>query len=245
MDKRKLNWITWGFIAVTMIVVVMMLMNTLHRPEHIVLPDTSTASDQVAEDPDTVSNALTVVEITPKTVQSAIATLSRPEAYRRTVTVEQFWSTGSGSYETTVTVSGGWTRMDRTMPDGRVRHSIIGPEETCVWYNNEAEIYRSAVGAVSADNEQCIPTYEDILDLPVEAISTADYRVLSDIRCIYVEAAEEDSQLCYWVSVDTGLLVAAEKLLDGQRVYRMEALTVDQTEPAATEFTLPDGTNFF
>ena len=159
--------------------------------------------------------------------------------------MEQFWSTGSGSYETTVTVSGGWTRMDRTMPDGRVRHSIIGPEETCVWYNNEAEIYRSAVGAVSADNEQCIPTYEDILDLPVEAISTADYRVLSDIRCIYVEAAEEDSQLCYWVSVDTGLLVAAEKLLDGQRVYRMEALTVDQTEPAATEFTLPDGTNFF
>ena len=101
------------------------------------------------------------------------------------------------------------------------------------------------MGAVSADNEQCIPTYEDILDLPVEAISTADYRVLSDIRCIYVEAAEEDSQLCYWVSVDTGLLVAAEKLLDGQRVYRMEALTVDQTEPAATEFTLPDGTNFF
>ena len=243
MDKRNLNWITWGFIAVTVIVVVMMLMNTLHRPERIVLPDTSTASDQVAEDPDTISNALTVVEITPKTVQSAIATLVRPEAYRRTVTVEQFWSGGSGSYETAVTVSGGWTRMDRTMPDGRVRHSIIGPEETCVWYNNETEIFRSSVGAVSADNEQCIPTYEDILDLPADAIFTADYRVLSDIRCIYVEAADEDSQLCYWVGVDTGLLVAAEKLLDGQRVYRMEALTVDQTEPAATEFTLPDGTS--
>ena len=243
MDKRNLNWITWSFIAGTVIVVVMMLMNTLHRPEHIVLPDTTAAADQIAEDPDTAGNALTVVEIAPKTVQSAIATLSRPEAYRRTVTVEQFWSSGSGFYETTVTVSGGWTRMDRTMPDGRVRHSIIGPEETCVWYNNELEIYRSAVGAVSADNEQCIPTYEDILDLPVEAISTADYRMLSDIRCIYVEAAEENSRLCYWVSVDTGLLVAAEKLLDGQRVYRMEALTVDQTESAATEFTLPDGTS--
>lgn len=243
MDKRKLNWITWGFIAVTMIVVVMMLMNTLHRPEHIVLPDTSAASDQIAEGPGTDGNALAVVEIAPETVQAAIATLSRPGAYRRTVTVEQFWSSGSGSYETTVTVSGGWTRMDRTMPDGRVRHSIIGPEETCVWCNNETEIYRSAVGAVSADNEQCIPTYEDILDLPVEAISTADYRVLSDIRCIYVEASEGNSQLYYWVSVDTGLLVAAEKLLDGERVYRMEALTVDQTEPAATEFTLPDGTS--
>ena len=243
MDKRNLNWITWGFIVGTVIVVAVMLMNTLHRPEHIILPDTTTATDQITEDPGTDIDALTVVEIAPETVQSAIATLFRPEAYRRTVTVEQFWSTGSGSYETTVTVSGGWTRMDRTMPDGRVRHSIIGLEETCVWYNNEREIYRSAVGAVSADNEQCIPTYEDILDLPVEAISTADYRVLSDIRCIYVEATEEDSQLRYWVSVDTGLLVASEILLDVQRVYRMEALTVDQTEPAAAEFTLPDGTN--
>ena len=37
---------------------------------------------------------------------------------------------------------------------------------------------------------------------------------------------------------------AAEKLLDGERVYRMEALTEDQTEPAATEFTLPDGTSY-
>ena len=245
MDRRNLNWITWGFITGTVIVVVIMLMNTLQRPKHIVLPDTTITSDQIAEDPGTDGNALAVVEIAPETVQSAIATLSRPEAYRRTVTVEQFWSTGSGSYETTVTVSGGWTRMDRTMPDGRVRHSIIGPEETCVWYNNETAIYHSTVGGVSADNEQCIPTYEDILDLPVEAISTADYRVLSDIRCIYVEASEENSQLCYWVSVDTGLLVAAEKLMDGERVYRMEALTVDQTEPAATEFTLPDGTSLF
>lgn len=244
MDKRNLNWITWSFIVGTVIVVVMMLMNTLQRPKHIVLPDTAITSDQITEDPGTDGNALAVVEIAPETVQSAIATLSRPEAYRRTVTVEQFWSSGSGSYETTVTVSGSWTRMDRTMPDGRVRHSIIGPEEACVWYNNETEIYRSAVGAVSADNEQFIPTYENILDLSVETISTADYRVLSDIRCIYVEAAEEDVQLRYWVSVDTGLLVAAEKLLDGERVYRMEALTVDQTEPAATEFTLPDGTNY-
>ena len=126
MDKRNLNWITWSFIVGTVIVVVIMLMNTLQRPEHIVLPDTTAASDQIAEDPGNDGDALTVVEITPKTVQSAIATLSRPETYRRTVTVEQFWSTGSGSYETTVTVSGGWTRMDRTMPDGRVRHSIIG-----------------------------------------------------------------------------------------------------------------------
>ena len=35
-------------------------------------------------------------------------------------------------------------------------------------------------------------------------------------------------------------MVAAEKLLNRETVYRMGAPTVDQTEPAA--FTLPDGT---
>ena len=146
-----------------------------------------------------------------------------------------------------MTVNGPWTRTDRTMPDGRARHTITGPETVYVWYNNEKSVYSGPVGAVSADVEQSIPTYEDILELSPEQISAADYRTISGVNCIYVEAAEDDGGyvLRYWVSVDTGLLVAAEKLLDGQRVYRMEALTVDQTEPAATEFTLPDGTSFF
>ena len=72
MDKRNLNWITWGFIVGTVIVVVMMLMNTLHRPEHIILPDTTATSDQIAENPGTDRDALTVVEIASETVQSAI-----------------------------------------------------------------------------------------------------------------------------------------------------------------------------
>ena len=40
----------------------------------------------------------------------------------------------------------------------------------------------------------------------------------------------------------SGVLVAAEKLLGDETVYRMLSLTVDQTEPTAAEFTLPDGT---
>ena len=79
--------------------------------------------------------------------------------------------------------------------------------------------------------------------LPVETIATADYRVISGVNCIYVEtAADEDGYvLRYWVSVDTGLLTAAEKLLDGESVYRMAGLTVDQTLPPVSDFTLPDG----
>lgn len=244
MDKRNLNWITWGFIVLTVLAAFLMLSGTLHRTSHITLPAPGDSQGQTAEDPDTNNDMLTVVEVLPETVQAAIETLSRPENYRRTITIEQFWNGGSGTYEITVTVSGPWTRTDRTMPDGRVRHTITGEGTAYVWYNNEETVYTAPAGEITADNEQSIPTYEDILELPVEEIAAADYRAASGLNCIYVETAQsaEGYTLRYWVSVDTGLLVAAEKLLDGSPVYRMGAPAVDQTETAAADFTLPDGT---
>ena len=243
MDKRNLNWVTWSFVILTVLVVGMMLMNTMRHPGNITLPDTTVKTDQVIDETDQADGALTVVKISPETVQSAIATLSRPETYSRTITVEQFWGDSSGSYEVTAAVYEGWTRTDRTMPDGRIRHSISGSDAVYIWYNNEKNIYTGKPGEISADNEQSIPTYEEILNLPADEISVADYRSVSDVNCIYVEAvsAGGDRTLRYWVSVDTGLLVAAEKLVEQETVYRMGALTVDQTEPTAADFTLPTG----
>lgn len=244
MEKRNLNWVTWGFVALTILVVVMMLMNTLRRPAQITLPDTTEQSDLSTDQTDRSEDALTVVEITPETVQAAVATLSRPESYRRTITVEQFWGESSGTYEVTATVSGGWTRTDRTMPDGRVRHCISGEHAVYVWYQNETKLYTGVPGEITPDQDQSIPTYEDILTLPSEEIVIADYRRISDVDCIYVEAVSEEqgTTLRYWVSVETGLLVVAEKLQDGETVYRMASLSVDATEPVASEFLLPNGT---
>jgi len=242
VDKRSLKWITWGVVVLAVLIIVGMLVDTMHRPGQITLPDPDAVTDQTESDASGTGGALNVVEIKPETVQTAIATLSRPEIYRRTVTVEQFWSGGSGKYEVAVNVCAPWTRTDRTMPDGRVRHTITGEDTVYIWYNNERTTFSAPVGDVSADAEQGIPTYEEILQLPVENIVTADYRSISEVRCIYVEAQEGEYLLRYWVSVDTGLLVAAEKLLEGETIYRMGSLTIEQTEPAAEEFTLPDGT---
>ena len=70
------------------------------------------------------------------------------------------------------------------------------------------------------------------------------YRALEELRCIYVETAEDKAgySLQYWVSVDSGLLVQAEKRLRGELIYRMSAPQVDQTELDASKFALPDGT---
>lgn len=240
--KRTQKLVTWGIVILVVLVVLLMLMSNLRRSTRVVLPDTSTTAEDSELPPD--GGELTVVEVTPETVQAAIATLHRPEAYSRSVTVEYLWNGGSNSTEMSVFVSGGWTRTDRTLANGQVRHTVTNGESTYIWYNSETEVFSGPAGTISPDMEQAIPTYEDVLALQPERIAQADYRMVSDVRCIYVETAEDDWGYTqrYWVSVDTGLLVVAERLQDGETVYRMAALAVDQTAPDEKLFTLPDGT---
>ncbi len=243
MDRRKVNRITAGFVVLVALVVSLMLVNSLRRSAHITLP-AQTETPGVSPGAPEGGEALTVVEITPDTVQAAIATLDRPAEYRRTIQVEQVWSGGSGMTSISVAVSGGRTRTDRTMPDKQVRHAVTDGTTTYIWYNQEQTVYSGPAGGISADNEQIILTYEDVLALPAGEITAADYQAVSDVRCIYVETAEDAGGYVqrYWVSVDTGLLVAAERLLDGETVYRMGALTLDAAAPTEADFTLPDGT---
>ena len=242
MNENRRNWITWAFVAATLLVVVLMLIGTLQRPERIQLPLTDLVPEQSTDDPD--SGALTVVAVTPDTVQAAIASLDRPESYRRTITVEQIWSGGSGAFEVDVTVRDGWTRTDRVMPGGQTRHTVTNGETTYIWYNSGEDVFTTAAGEISADVEQGIPTYEDILSLSKSAIVTADYCVLSGVNCIYVETEPDEGgyALRYWVDVNTGLLVAAEKLQGENAVYRMASLEAEQSLPAESFFVLPDGT---
>jgi len=242
VDRRNLKWITWAFVVVTVLAVVLMLNGSLRRTSHITLPLPGENGDTV-DVPGMDDGVLTVISVTPDTVQSAVASLRRPESYSRVITVEQYWKGGSGAYKTTVYVSGDWTRTDRTMPDGRVRHTVTGPETVYIWYDDETEVFTAPVGDISADQAQTIPTYEEILDLPKSDLFMADFRTVSQIDCIYVETVPDEAGyvMRYWVSVDTGLLTVAEKALDGEPVYRMASLSAEETDTRSA-FVLPDGT---
>lgn len=245
MDKQKLNWITWAVLAIAALLVALMLGGSLNRTAHITLPPSNLPRDPAAGD-GASSSGVTVVEITPETVQAAIASLSRPESYGRNMTVEYLWDGGGGTHELYTIVRGPWTRVDRGLPDGNTRISLTNGKETYIWYgyDRDAEVTVLPAGEFSADVEQSIPTYEDILDLPVEDISLADYRPLDALTCIYVETAADEAGYStrYWVSVENGLLVQAERLLGETVIYRMTSPYVDQTEYDASRFTLPDGT---
>ena len=117
MEKRKLNRITAGFIVLVVMVLILMFSNSLRRSSHITLPEEGSSPGQTEDTNASGGDALTVIAVTPETVQTAIETLTRPRQYSRVIRVEQLWDGGSGSFETTVTVSGRWTRTDRSLSD--------------------------------------------------------------------------------------------------------------------------------
>ena len=244
MGKRKISRVAMGFIVLVALVILLMFSNSLRRTARITLPPADSSAGESDGGAAPGADGLTVIAVTPETVQAAIATLDRPEQYSRVIRVEQFWGGGSGSFDTSVTVSGRWTRTDRVLADSQTRHTITDGETTYIWYGTDSEVFTGPAGDITADDEQTIPTYEDILALPAESFTAADYRTASGVNCIYAETAEDAYGYVqrYWVSVDTGLLVASERLLDGETIYRMASLTADLSTPSADRFILPDGT---
>ena len=243
MGKRKFNAVAVGIMVLIVALVVLMMVNNLRRTSRITLPqlDPGALSDSSARP---VEDGVIRVEVTPETVAFAVETLSRPAEYQRVLTTERFWSGGSSTSTVTVTVGGGWSRADIADVTGRVRHTVTDGVTTYVWYDEEKEYYAGPAGDVSPDQEQGIPTYEDILSLRAEDILTADYRAWNGTDCIYVETTE-DRQGCslrYWVSVSDGLLAGAEMLEDDVTVWRTAAQSVTDSQPGPEDFTLPDGT---
>lgn len=182
------------------------------------------------------------VAVTPETVQSVIAALERPESYARELTVTY---AAGGIVRARQWVDGGWTRAETQLPGGQLRHSIAGEGTLYYWYSGSRTWYSAPLSEGHSEVETVhIPTYEDVLDLPVEAITRADYGERDGVSCIFVAVADEklNGETRYWVDDHSGLLVAAERELNGETVLTMSAAAAEEPVPSGTAFALPDGT---
>lgn len=188
------------------------------------------------------------VEVTPKTVQSVIATLKRPESYYREIVLETFWDgTRSETATAQVWVEGGYTRIDTILPGGTIEHTVIGDGYRYRWYNNERKYFRTEASANDADLMQRIPTYETILNIDPATITATGYEEKEGLPCIYVEVTEEELgyQERYWISVEWGLLAASETVRGTETVLRTSAYSVEIPVREGAAFVLPDGTSLY
>ena len=191
MRKRRVTPIGAAFVALVLLVFLFVVRGALHRPAHVVLPQDASSSD--VSDASLDDSAVGRIAVRPDTVQSAIATLERPARYSRAITIERYYSGGSGVDRSSVSVDGAWMRVDTEQASGAQSHTISNGERTWVWYGG-SELYYESAAAFTADEEQGIPTYEDILRLDKKRIAAADYRLLDTVDCIFLETAADDGK---------------------------------------------------
>ena len=241
LDKKRLTYFTLGVGVLLLVVVILLAWSGRRSPGGIVLPEEQTDSDSVEDSGG--ESRLNVVEITPETVGVAISVRSRPLSYSRTQVVETFWSGGSGQSVSQVYVSGSRTRLDTQLADGSVRHMLISGGMAGVWYDDETEWAVLRTPQLNADLAARTLSYETVRDLPVERIAGADYREKDGAWCLYVETLPDGAGYAdrYWISVDSGLLYAAERIWDRELVYRFSAGTPDTAAVEEGLFLLPDG----
>lgn len=182
------------------------------------------------------------VEISPRTVQAAISTLSRAASYSRSVTVSRYWSGGESATELSVWVDGNRTRI-RIPSDTDARNILVDGEALYIWYDSVPDAMYS--GTVTEENEadQYLSslTYEDLLSLPVTDIFAARYEACEGENCIYVEydSGALDYTNCVYISVATGLLMSAETYDANGLTYSMKSSAVELTTPDESMFALP------
>lgn len=257
MEQKNKRWIT---LLITLVIIFAVgasfMMNFLVPVSTpVILPSTEEGQDSTSLDfLSGLDGSYTLVSVTPETVQAVIATLNRPANYTRSLTIQT--AVGQGFYTDIAQVwvdgntEGGyplWTRTTLTKSNGLVEQSIVEEldQETCtlyLWYGDSRSYQQYPADQWSADLCQRIPSYEDVLAYPANQITDTDYQMKEGVACIYVQMEEPllGYQLRYWISVENGLLVAAETLKDDAVVLTVSATAIDSTESML--FTLPDGT---
>ena len=101
----------------------------------IVLPAITGRAPQVTlpnvnQETEGESQAFLPVEVTPETVQTVIASLSRPDSYYRELTVTLFWEGGESAEQVEIWADGGYVRTT-IATGGTVQYRLETPPLVC------------------------------------------------------------------------------------------------------------------
>ena len=242
--KHRRSLYSMLVVGIVFLVALLLTQYMLREDRTITLP-TRTAETETGSDKSDAED-LNILSITPSTVQVAISTLSRPASYQRTQTVTLYWSSGESTTTAQVTVSGSVTRIDTTLKDGTVCHTLLSGETACVWYDEDTAWVSMCADQFSSDALQRMPTYESVLDLDSALITQAEYCLKDGVHCIYVQTAPDADGYAqsFWISAQSGLLYAAERTHNGTVIYRFSATEPESDPPSESLFLLPDGSLF-
>ena len=213
----------------------------------IVLPDPPAQEETAQEEPEQSAG---LASVSTENVQSVLEkSVFRPTSYHQSLCLTIYAGQTQRTQTAEVWVKGKLLKVQLT--DELETRTVLADEQTLyLWYDDEAPVSMARGAAMRLDDLAGVPSYEDILTFSRSQLLDASFVTLPDTAdCIYVSAKSDDTQLDYWVSLESGLLCKQNRLLHGELVYDMEqtALEVfpDSDEALDGVFTLPDGSEPF
>ena len=250
MEDRKRTALAALIIAVVLAAVLYsFFLNLFAQTPALVLADPDASGSMEPSGEQSGSQGGLMVEVSTRTIQSLIASLTRYESYSRSVTVE-YYDAGHpvGTVSAQVWADGGWIRSDLTLSSGRIEHTIVGDGQLWLWYDREETVYSGPAEDLSTDLVQRLPTYEAVLALDKDSITAAGYVERDGLPCVFVEAVMPELNYVerYWISETSGLLMAAETEKDGTLIYVLSSReVVSPLDQTAGIFALPDGVQLY
>ncbi len=191
------------------------------------------------------ASAEPLIRVDAQAVQKLLTTLERPAQYRAEYRIERFWEGGSQVMFTTQYVRGGLCKTELADENGKVFRSILTDGEVfCQWEGESALYFPGVSGEQSSDDLGSLPTYEDVLALPAESITNAQYETLDGHPCLLVETEDELYASQYRVTLDTCMLYGARLTESAAPAYVCELVLFDPAAPGDEAFWLPDGVRF-
>lgn len=205
------------------------------------------------------NSSLYRIEVTPTTLHNVILALQKNTSYSRSINTTLYGQDNALTTTTQIWYQDGLTHVSKTLPTGLIRHDmILNPEHlpensplaqespfSYYWYQDSQTYLSQPLTSYANDLAQHIPTYETILNLNIDAIQQANYQIKEGFPSIFIEATPPPLYYTerFWVSTETGLLLAAETYEGDKLIYSMTGYTpITSPLPAGTHFSLPDGT---
>lgn len=185
------------------------------------------------------------VEVTRENVQQVVGVLKRPDEYSYSARVTYYYSSGSHTVETKGYYRDEMTKTIQYTASGQVeKEAILTKEKAYIWAGNSGAFYMGNRGEFDSDSLSLIPTYEDVLTLQQDSVLDGGFYRQDDTECIYIAVKNPVSGYTdiYYVSVDSGLLIASQSYSGSDNlVYEMSMQSLS-LEPVGDEtFLLPNG----
>ena len=175
-------------------------------------------------------------EVTPETAVAVLRTLDAAASYSRAVFVDTFWEGGGGSEVILC-----WVKGDSLRLRSDSRNLLATPAGLWIWYGDGEAVFAAGSAAAAADYAR----YQRCLDweplLENSEIVAAAYTSFEDEPCVYVASrgGAFDYVTEIYVSLRSGLLVAADSYEGEKCVYRMRSGSLDLSTPDESWFVPP------